>query len=112
MNTYTTTWNKQELSAYLLLYCANADFIETNKEIDFIRSKVDLLYFKPIHDEFEKDNDYQSIQKIQSTLNRLNFEKAQKDELIEEIKDLFLADGDYNQLELTLFIGLKKILDF
>jgi leucyl-tRNA synthetase len=47
MSEYSTKWSKEELEAYLLFYCANADFIETDEEKKFIHSKVsDNVYTK------------------------------------------------------------------
>lgn len=63
-----TNWSHEELKAYLLFYCANADYIETEEEIELIKSKVDMNTYKNIHSEFKRDNDYQQIQKIQTTV--------------------------------------------
>lgn len=111
MSDYTTTWSKQELSAYVLLYCANANFSETEEETELIRSKVDPDDYKAIHREFQKDNDYQGISKIKAAVDRLGYSKTQIDGLIDEIKTLFLADGTFDQSEKTLFFGLKKLLE-
>lgn len=110
MNNYSTQWTKQELMAYLLLYCANADYVENESEIAMIRSKVDLAKYETIHKEFEKDNDYQSIQKIQAAVERLGFSEAQIDELIVEMKELFMVDGAVDAEENVLFTGLKHLL--
>lgn len=110
MNEFNTQWTKQELTAYLLLYCANADYIETEEEIELIRSKVDRVRYKAIYKEFGNDNDYQSIQKIQSTIKRLQLSEAHIDTLIEEVKTLFATDGGYDAAESALFIGLRKLL--
>lgn len=111
MSDYTTSWNKQELSAYVLLYCANANFSKAEEETDMIRSKVDPDRYKSIHKEFNNDNDYQSISKIKVAVDRLGYSEAQIDGLIDEIKTLFLADGTFDQSEKTLFFGLKKLLE-
>ena len=57
-------WTKDELVAYVMLFAANADFKESVKERNLIISKVDLKTFEEIHEEFDDDNDYQSIKKI------------------------------------------------
>jgi len=111
MNDHTTSWNKQELSAYLLLYCANVNFSETEEEIALIRAKVNSDSYKSIHKEFEKDNDYQSISKIKTAIDRLGYSEGQIDDLIGEVKTLFLSDGNFDQSEKTLFFGLKKLLE-
>jgi Holliday junction resolvasome RuvABC DNA-binding subunit len=110
MNEFETTWTKKELCAYTLLYCANADYSESPEELEMIRSKVDKEQYKSIHQEFENDNDYQGIQKIEAAIDRLGYSKKEINNLISEMKALFLADGDYDETEKIVFVGLKKIL--
>jgi len=106
-----TNWTEDELKAYVLIYCANADFTESKVEIDFIKSKILSSNFEKIHKEFEKDNDYQSIQKIQSTIERLGFSSAQKNDLLAEIKEVFLSDDKYDTLEKNLLRALSHIFN-
>ena len=110
MNTFETSWDKKELAAYILLYCANANYQEDPEEIELIRSKVDKADYKAIRKEFEADNDYQSIQKIEAAVDRLGYSKKEINVLISEMKTLFLSDGHYDETEKMLFLGLKKIL--
>jgi len=108
MKKIINNWTKEELKTYILIYCANADFIESKLEIDYIKSKIHTGIFKNIHAEFEKDNDYQSIQKIQTAVKEHNFENDEN--LIKEIMELFLIDDNYDLLEQNLYIGLRHIL--
>ena len=106
-----TIWTKEDLKIYTLIYCAQADFHETKIELDFIKSKLNKSNFEALHKEFEKDNDYQSIQKIQSSIKNLNFTAEDKDTLIQDIKNLFESDDSYDILEKNLLFGLKKIIN-
>ncbi len=110
MSNSSTHWSKNELQAYILLYCANANFTESPEEIALIKSKVDAKNYKEIHKEFDNDNDYQSIEKIIDAVDRLNLSDKQIDKMIMEIKELFMADGDFDAAEKALFSGLKHIL--
>ena len=123
MQNQTTNWNKQQLSAYILLYCANADFSESEEETKIILSKIQGSEyesirkefendndFEKIHAEFEQDNDYQSIQKIQAAVARLGYSKAEIDNLVSEMNNLFLADGEFAATEKAIQSGLKMIL--
>jgi hypothetical protein len=110
MSDFHTSWTKQELSAYILLYCANADFNESRKEVELIKSKVDKSHYQAIHDEFDADNDYQSIQKIEAAVERLNYAEDEIDTIVAEMRSLFNADGHFDTTEKLLFMGLKKIL--
>ena len=105
-----THWTKKELVAYILLYAAQSDLLESNKEKNIIISKVDMKTFQKIHDEFDNDNDYQSIQKIISGLEEHNYSKIDIDLLFADIKGLFFADGNYDTTEQSMYMFLKRIL--
>jgi len=110
MKDFTTNWNKQELKAYILLYCAYADFVENEYEKDLILSIVDKEVYKEMHREFDADNDYQRIQKIQNSITALGLSAKQLNKIQEEVMDLFLADGNYDLLEKNMTFALKKML--
>ena len=105
-----TIWTKDELIAYILLFAANSDFEESNLERNVIISKVDMQTFSRIHQEFDKDNDYQCIQKIQKNLELHNYSVNDLDTLFSDIKTLFYADGNFDVLERNMFLYLKKVL--
>lgn len=109
MTNSKTNWTKEDLKVYFLIYCANADFSENKFEDDFIKSKIRVSNFDAIHREFEKDNDFQSLEKIQDAMNMHGYTKEEKDGLFLEVRDLFQADGDYDLMEKNLLRGLKHI---
>ncbi|MDD7887325.1 hypothetical protein [Flavivirga sp. 57AJ16] len=111
MKKVKTNWTKEELKVYTLIYCANADFYESKFEMDFIKSKIRTSNFGEIYDEFKKDNDYQSIKKIQLLIEEHGYTNDDMNALFEEIKDLFLSDDKYHILEKNLNRGLKRILN-
>ena len=102
-------WTKDELVAYILLFAAHSDFKEENHERNVIISKVDMQTFQKIHDEFSDDNDYQSIQKIESGLIHHKYSKSDKAVLLAEIKALFFSDGDFDITEKNMLLFLNKI---
>lgn len=110
MEDSATNWTQMELKAYMLLYCAYADFVITAEEKELIKSKVGLNEYQKIHKEFEEDNDYQRIQKINSTIARFEYSQEELDEIFQSIKSLFLSDGEMDILEKNIYRGLKKLL--
>ena len=110
MSDSSSHWSKNDLQAYLLLSCANADFIGKEEEMELVKSKVNSSDYKAISKEFDNDNDYQSIKKIQSAVKRLDLSEGQNEGLIAETKNLFLSDGDFAAAEQALFAGIKKLL--
>ena len=111
MEEFNTQWTREELKAYILLYCSKADFEETTAETNYINAKFKALNIEAIRTEFEGDNDYQSIQKIRAAIDRLHYKKEGIEVLENEMKELFMVDGKLDTLEKNLFIGLKHILE-
>ncbi|MBT8325973.1 MAG: hypothetical protein KJO96_11800 [Winogradskyella sp.] len=105
----TPNWTKDELVAYISLYAANSNLIESNKERDVILSKVDMTTFQKVYSEFQDDNDYQSIQKIIKSLEQHNYTKDDIQALLAEIKLLFYADSEFDTMEQNMMLFLKKI---
>jgi hypothetical protein len=105
-----TNWSKDELIAYTLLYAANSNFQVDNHERNVIISKVDMQTFQKIHDEFENDNDYQSIEKITDSLQRHNYSEDDLNSLFSDIKLLYLSDGKFDAIEQSMFTYLKSKL--
>lgn len=103
-------WSRQEFQTYLYIYCINADYKETKEELKKISLKINNEMYKKIHTEFEKDNDYTSIQKIKNSFNNFYYKQEEIDRLFNEIKELFLSDGKYDILEKNLMKGLKRLL--
>ena len=111
MNPTPLNWTKEDLKIYLLIYCANADFSESKVETEFIKSKIQTSNYEKIHGEFDSDNDYQSIQKIQRSIQEHGYKAEDMDRIFQEIKKLLLSDGNYDILERNLYKALKKILN-
>ncbi|MFD1014679.1 TerB family tellurite resistance protein [Winogradskyella rapida] len=102
-------WTRDELVAYILLFAANADFKESEEERQLIISKVDPTSFKEIHEEFEADNDYQGLKKITASLEQHLYTKEDIDLLLEDIKALFFADGDFDITEQNMLRCLERL---
>ena len=102
-------WSKDEFLAYLLIYAAQINQIETEEEKEFIESKFDPKILKNIYKEINNDNDYQRIQKVMVYTYQENYLSQDLDNLLKEIKELLLCDGRYDATEQALYHYLKKI---
>lgn len=101
--------SKEELSVFILLYCANADFKVTRSEFKYINSKIDKLDFYRLSEIFNAYNDYQIINKIQSSFKKLNYSKEDKEYLLKEIRELINLESTSCFLKLIFFRGLKRL---
>ena len=105
----TIHWTRDELVAYILLFAANSDFKEDNRERNIIIKKVDMNTFQEIHDEFDNDNDYQGIKKIITSLKQHNYDKDDIEVLLADIKTLFFSDGKFNINERNMLKSLERL---
>ena len=103
------TWSKDEFLAYLIIYAAQINQIETVEEKEFIGSRFDSKILKKIYKEINNDNDYQRIQKIMVYTYQENILSQDLDDLLKEIKELLLCDGKFDVTEQALYHYLKKI---
>ena len=103
------SWTKNEFIAYLLIYAAQANQIETKEEKEFIESRFDLKMLKNIYKEINSDNDYTRIQKVMVYTYQNNYLSQDLDILLKEIKELLICDGRFDATEQALYYYLKKI---
>ncbi|NRB60945.1 MAG: hypothetical protein HRU50_13530 [Winogradskyella sp.] len=104
-----TRWTKNELVAYILLYVANIDLVESSKEKTYILSRVDKEVYESVYKEFSDDNDYQSITKITDAVKHQKLFSS-FEELFAEIKLMAFADGEFHQMEQTVYNSIKRLL--
>ena len=103
-------WTKREFEVYVLLYAAHCNFIETDEERKYILSKVDEATFNKMHTEIVVESEHQNIEKIQQYLLENNYSIQDRKELLNDIKEVFFADGTVDAIERKVFVLLKKIL--
>ncbi len=103
-------WSDKEFKAYLLLYCAHADFVEKESEQELIKSKVSVATYQKIHDEFDGDSDFQKAEKINVYIQSHELSEEQINNLIQEIIGMFESDGEFSIEEQGILIGLKRFL--
>ena len=108
MENIRISWSKDEFIAYLLIYAAQINQIETEEEKEFIASKIDSQTLKKIYKEINNDNDYQRIQKVMVYTYQENYLNQDLDNLLREIKELLLCDGKFDATEQALYHYLKK----
>jgi len=107
MKSEEKTWTKTELQIYILLLCANADSVESKEELNLIKSKVDEKTFRKIYNEFSKDTEEESLDKIDANIHLHIYNHTELSNLHKEIQEIFLIDNKFGVLEQNL----NRILD-
>ncbi|MBD1261085.1 hypothetical protein HZY62_10835 [Maribacter polysiphoniae] len=100
-------WSKTELQIYILLLCANADSIETEEEMELIKSKTNMQTLKKLYNEYTGDSEDERLEKISKNLQFHDFTHMELMEFREEINEVFHADKKFTMMERNL----DRILD-
>ena len=103
-------FTKEEFFAYLLLYAAKADFVETPEEKEFILNKVSPEVYGKIHQIFEKDSDAERVQVLLENIRAHNYKHSSPKELLDEIRAIMAIDGKPDATEKMYLIGIRRLI--
>lgn len=110
MNNEKVHWTKKELQVYILLLCANADAVQTEEELDLIRSKVEGEVFEKMYKEFKEDNEERSFEKIQDNIALHHYSHREIQHLRKEMQEVFFTDKKFGMLERNMERILRNML--
>lgn len=102
-------WTKEKFKAYVMVYAAQSDQVETKDEKDYLESNFESSLLKEVYKEINQDNDYNRIQKIMSFVEENNFSKDNLKGLLVEIKKMYMCDGNFGSAEQMVFSSLQKL---
>ena len=103
-------WSKEEFKLYLLIYAAQANLVESDEELDFIKSKFNNETIDDIYQKVKDLNDFHRCQIIIDFIEASNFSQKELDAILNEIEEIFKSDGQFDIMEQQSFYMLKKLL--
>ena len=103
-------WNYQEFVTFVMIYASNVDMEFSEEEMSRIMSKVSTETFNKMYNEFDKRSDFESLQTILAYKGLYYPTADRKLELLNNIKLLFFADGEYSPMEKELMHFFEKLL--
>lgn len=104
-------WSKNEFVAYVLLYVAHCNHIETEEESSYILAKIEESVFNKMHTEIVMDGDDDlKLNKIKEYLSDEHYSETEKKELLQQIKEVIFADGTVDSLERKVYKSLQELL--
>jgi hypothetical protein len=105
---FIKTWTKEEFKLYILIYAAQANLVESDEELDFIRSKFDSVSIDKIYKDVKDLNDFYRCQIIIDFIKSNSFTQDELDGMLLEIEKIFKSDGQFDIMEQQSFYMLKK----
>lgn len=104
-------WDKEQFLAYLLLYAAYADLQLEEVEEEYIEEKVGKEEYADVKAEFTADSDKDRAYKIISYSQGEDFDKEYVQMIMNDMDDLFLADGEYTHWEKAIKRALMRLMN-
>ncbi len=104
-------WNKEQFLAYILLYAGYADLQLSSDEEEYISSKVGEDHYQAIKKEFDSDSDKDRVYKIIAFSEGEEFDNEYTQMVMNDIEDLFLADGELSHWENTIGRALRRLMN-
>ena len=104
------TLDKNEFLAFLFLYAAAADQVLTQTEVELIADKVGKDRIRKAKSQFDSLSDYERIEFILAHKEQYFPNEEQKNALLKELKDIFLADNVFSVQEQNLFRALNRLM--
>ncbi|UTW62135.1 TerB family tellurite resistance protein [bacterium SCSIO 12741] len=106
----TDEWDYEDFLAFTLMFAAYSDLEVHREELRLMKTMVGEGHFEIVEEILGKLNDYDRIQLLTSFKDKFFPTDDQRDKMLEDMKRIFLADGQLNQIEQIYSIYLKRIL--
>jgi len=104
------TMDRNQFHTLLLLYAANVDMKETEREMQYIRKIAPCDNFDEMHTLFLGCSDYECLQLILSYRDQFFPTVQDQENLLQEVTNLLHQDGDYGLLEANAMKMIKKLI--
>jgi hypothetical protein len=103
-------WNYDEFVTFVLLYASHVDMDFSEEERAKITERLPSATFDKMYATFQDMSDYEALQNILSYKGLYYPTPERKKELLDKIKLVFFADGDYSVMERELLHFLDKLM--
>jgi hypothetical protein len=103
-------WSYNEFLTFLLIYIAHVDMEFAEEEKAMIKKNMGEKNYDKMLAEFESMSDFAAYQAIMDYKGVYYPTAEQKAEIMEKIKDLFHADGEFNVMEKELMHFLSLMM--
>lgn len=106
----TIDWTYNDYLTYLLLFAAREDYEVDKEEIDWIINRVGEEEYLKVNEIFKQHEETEHLEVIQNLGKEYCQDGDCKEKILADLKQLFISNGKFSDLEQVLFIGLRKLL--
>lgn len=103
-------YSHNEFLAFALLYASHVDIEYSDAEKEKVKSLINQETYDRVYNDFITMSDYSALQTILSYKELYYPTDTQKEQLLNQLKDLFMSDGDFSVMEEELLLFLDKLM--
>lgn len=105
----TEDWIKEDLLALILCYASKADMHISKSEVELIIEKAGKTHYDKAKEVFKNHSDHEVIELIVALKERFYPGEDGKEQIDKHLIDLFKADGNEDQMERMIRMGLDHL---
>lgn len=105
------SFTEEEFLCFFLIYAGHVDYEFSDEERNFILSRFDASLFERMEKLFNNYNDYTCLKIILAQRDKHFNTQEKLDKLIEMLKSIFNADGNYSRLEQNFLPFFLKMIN-
>jgi len=103
-------WSYNDFLTFMLIYAASADLMIRDEEKEFINEKIGAGRLEALLEFFDANSDYENLQIIMSFKDKYYPTDEKKEQLLEDMKGVFMADNSSGILEENQLMMIRKVL--
>ena len=106
----TSQWSQEDFIALLYVHAINADFKLIPEKMEYAKEKVSEDRLERMMSAYERLSDYQ-ISELISEHGKIHCPSdEEKDRIIADLKELFIQDHHFSQVEQNFLLGIRHLL--
>ncbi len=105
----SSNFSRDEFLTFVLIYAAHGDKVVKESEIEYIKKRTSAELFERVFESFNSENHVQNFQVLVRHKEKFFPGKSGSQELLDEMEQVFVADGEYHDLEKKLFGSVRNI---
>jgi hypothetical protein len=103
-------WSYNEFLTFLMIYVGHVDIEFSDVEKELIKKAFGPETFEKIYAQFKGLSDYQAYETILSYKGVYYPTATQKDEILSKVRELTVADGEFNVMEKELIHFFERMM--
>ncbi len=111
MDELTGDWKFDDFLLFMLIYAASADLKITQDEKGLIISRFGDEWYSKMLTLFSDNTDFDNFMILHEFKDRFLEDNKNLDRVMDSIKEIFYADGEFSTNERNVEIAIKSILE-